>query len=559
MNGRGLARILMGYALTLFFACLALHRYTSLRAIEPAERRTIASRWVNGRRVARTIMQPGEGSACTSPDPEGTWVCETVIAEGPLSFDAARFALALVPARDGVMAELGGVRAFATPDDLVAAQAYDSATSLLDPSLGIGTHRAVVLQLLATDLGVSVASVEREARVKRVRFHSATGPEAPLPTKVTGRDLTPAVVRQAMHAAASHLARGVDATGRFRYLVDATTNRDRVSYNWPRHAGTTYFLAQAAALTDDSALRFACLRAASLLRAERMKPCGSNACIADGDDADVGSSALALIAFSEIVRTGADASYRPAIIELAQFLRSQQRADGELMHLFNRTSGTRADVQFLYSTGEAALGLARAHRITGDAKDLDAATRALSYAVGPGWSFFGSRYYMSEEHWTCQAMSELWDRAPNREALAFCLRWHEIQRTLQFAEGESAFDADGSFSFGPLLTPRVTPTSSRGEAAAAALDVMMRDPNAGTLSARARAEAILSLEDELDRALAFVVRRQIRHESRHLFAAPEDALGALPASVVDMQLRIDYAQHAGSMMARWLELPLRAH
>ena len=145
-------------------------------------------------------------------------------------------------------------------------------------------------------------------------------------------------------------------------------------------------------------------------------------------------------------------------------------------------------------------------------------------------------------------MSDLWDRARDADALAFCLRWHEYQRRLQREAGDSAFDAEGSFGFGPFVTPRVTPASSRGEAAAAALDVVKRDP-----SASARATAVL-LEDELRRAIAFVLRAQLRPGPRHLFARPEDVAGAIPGSAVDLQLRIDYAQHAGSMMIRWLEL-----
>ena len=67
-------------------------------------------------------------------------------------------------------------------------------------------------------------------------------------------------------------------------------------------------------------IRFACLRAAARLRDDMMKDCGAHKCIADDDEADVGSSALALIAFSEIVRTGADASYRRPVVALTSFL-----------------------------------------------------------------------------------------------------------------------------------------------------------------------------------------------------------------------------------------------
>jgi hypothetical protein len=548
MSVRALARLLVAYVLALAVACFAMHRHASLRELAPGERRVVISRWSAGRLVTRSIAAAGSSPIAAGAAAEGeTIVEEAAIAEAPLSLHPRTFPFSLVAGRDGLVAELDGKTAWVTVDDLLAAQAYDHASTFLDPSLGFGTHRATVLSLLSAQLGVPVADIEQRARVKRIRFER---PRA----KPDATSLDRELVKTAVREAAMYLARGVDEQGRYRYLVDALTDRPLAGYSWPRHAGTTYFLAQAAALFDDATLRFACLRAAARLRDDMMQPCGAQRCIADGSDANVGSSALALVAFVEIVRTGADASYRSAAVELARFLRSQQRPDGELMHEFDRAKGKPVDVQHLYFTGEAALALSRAHRITGDPEDLLAASRALSRLSGEGWSFFGSRYYFTEEHWTCQAMADLWDRAPNAEALAFCLRWHEYQRRLQADVGASPFDADGSFGFGPFVTPRVTPASSRGEAAAAALEVLKRDAHAGGAGAEEHAHTVALLDDELRRAVAFVGRAQLRPGSRHLFARPEAVQGAFPGSDVDLQLRIDYAQHAGSMMIRWLEL-----
>jgi hypothetical protein len=326
-------------------------------------------------------------------------------------------------------------------------------------------------------------------------------------------------------------------------------------YNWPRHSGATYFLAQAAALLDDAEVRYACLRAASQLRDVMMKSCGANKCVAnEGEDADVGSSALALVAFSEIVRTGADPGYAIAVSELASFLRAQQRADGELMHYFDRSRQVPLDVQVMYYTGEAALGLSRAHRVTKDPRDLDAAKRALDHLSGAGWSFFGSRYYYGEEHWTCQATEDLWDRAPNEAALDFCLRWHEFQRRIQHASGDSPFDAEGAFGVGPVASPRVTPASSRGEAAVAALDVLLREKRKAH---PIHEEDIPLLDRQLRRSVSFVLRHQMVPGNvtwaPHLFPHPDEVRGALPGSPVDWQLRIDYVQHAGSLLVRWVE------
>jgi len=546
MSLHALARLLLAYALALVIACLAMSQHATLRELAPAERQVVVSRWVNGQLVARSTTKPGEPPAASATK---GFVHETTVAEAPLSLDERTFPFALVPGRDGLVAELGDKTAWVTVDDLLSTQAYDHAATFFDASLGLGTHRPTVLALLATRLEATVVDVEQRAHVKRVRFERSVPGAAPAP-RITGDSLDRARVKTIAHDAARQLALGVDSTGHYRYLIDPFKDLPLGGYSWPRHAGTTYFLAQAAALFDDVEIRFACLRAAARLRDDMMQSCGAHRCIADGPDADVGSSALALVAFAEIVRTGADASYRAPAVELALFLRSQQRPDGELMHEFDRAKGKPVDVQHLYYTGEAALALSRAHRMTGDPEDLRAASRALSRLAGSGWSFFGSRYYFSEEHWTCQAMADLWDRAPDHEALAFCLRWHEYQRSLQHTEGDSPFDADGSFGFGPVVTPRVTPASSRGEAAGAALDVLKREASAGADHAR----SIALLEDELRRAIAFVARAQLRSGTSHLFARPDRVLGAFPGSAVDLQLRIDYGQHAGSMMIRWLEL-----
>jgi hypothetical protein len=44
-------------------------------------------------------------------------------------------------------------------------------------------------------------------------------------------------------------------------------------------------------------------------------------------------------------------------------------------------------------------------------------------------------------------------------------------------------------------------------------------------------------------------------DRRYLFEDPAAIEGAMPGSEVDWQLRIDYTQHAGSALLRWLDRP----
>jgi hypothetical protein len=547
-----LARVLVAWLLATALACAIVRHAFAVKDSGPA-REVVASVWSGGALVERVVLghandRDARLDAALAAHADATLVHESVVDEGPvLVHPQAAFALSYVPGRDGVVATLGSRTEYLTPDELLARQGYDRGVDVPSLAFKAGVDVPLVLAILAERFGVTVPDLLEHARFRRARLVRSI-PAAEPPRAITAATMTETDVRDAVIAAGRFLARGVDPTGRFRYLIDAPTNRTLPGYDWPRHAGATYFLAQAAALSGDAAMGFAALRAGNLLRGRAMVDCGPNRCIGDTDAVDVGSSALAVIAFVEIARTGLDPSFREAASALAAFLRAQQRPDGELMHVYDRNAKRPVDVQYLYYTGEAALALSRASLLLGDPEDRDAASRALARLVGSGWRFFGSRYYFGEEHWTCQAMEDLWDRAPDPTALDFCVRWQAYDRQLQYGEGDTPYDADGAYGLGPIVTPRLTPVGSRCEAGIATLDAGAR---AGTVSA----DELRRLDLEMRRSLAVLLRHQLRPGLKYLFADPSAVEGAMPASEVDWQLRIDFAQHAGSALVRWLSRP----
>lgn len=549
-----LARDLLVFFAVLLTACLLVERVFSVHA--PDAPVALAGVWKGGALVDRVVVSSASDPRVADlqrAHPDAEVVIESIDGTSPiLTKPEALFALSLVPAHDGIEVTLGGQTAYVTPDDLLVRQAYDHGVTISELSISFGADVQVALALAADRLHATVPDIVSSARIRRIRV-TRTRPSRPAAPRVGPRDVTPELVRSAALEAARYLARGVDERGRFRYLVDAASNRTLPGYDWPRHSGATYFLAQAAALSKDPDLTYATLRAASLLRDQTMTTCGANKCIGVDDQPEIGSSALATVAFAEIARTGLDASYRPVVADLARFLRSQQRPDGEFMHVYDRRNDHPVDVQYLYFSGEATLALARAQALDpGDLASRTAASRGLAFLVGPGWRFFGDRYYYGEEHWTCQALGDLWDVAPNPDALDFCVRWARYNRRLMHEDGDSPHDADGALGFDPVITPRLTPVASRCEAAVATLRVAKR---AGASSGVPEAE-LHAMDEQLHRAFAFLLRFQFRAEGAtptHLFADPAAVSGAMPGSPVDWQLRIDYAQHAGSAMIRWLE------
>jgi hypothetical protein len=552
MKVRTLATVLAVWALATGVLCGAVHHAFAIEARAGGPRAVVASAWSRGSLVARAVLaRPGDSDpsldAALRSGEDVALRYEIVAGEGPApTSPEILLALSLAPGRDGLVVTLDGRTEYLTPDDLLARQAYRSGVRVSGVELTLGVDVPTALALLGERFGATARDVLDRGTFRRARFER-TGAVAPRQAAALADSPGDEELRAATVAAGSFLARGVDAEGRFRYRIDGATNRTLPGYDWPRHAGATYLLARIARRSQDPALAWATLRAASALR-ERSASCGEHRCIADGETADVGSTALAVLAFVEVVRAGLDPGYALLVPELAAFLRGQQRRDGEFMHRYDRGPSRPVDVQYLYSSGEAALALSRAHALLGDPRDLDAAKRAVTHLVGPAWSFFGSRYYQGEEHWTCQAMADLWDRSPDAGALHFCLRWMTYLRGLQLGPEDTPYDADGAYGVGPLQVPPLTPAASRCEAGAATLAVARR--------AGVPPESLSPLAAQLKRSLALLLRQQFRATDPArlgLVSDPAAVDGAIPATEVDWSVRIDFAQHAAGAWLGWLD------
>jgi hypothetical protein len=393
---------------------------------------------------------------------------------------------------------------------------------------------------LSKELNVPAEELWRTGSFTRIVVRRELPKPPPAPkAKPTALDL-----RNAAIAGAVYLARNLEGDGRFRYEVDARTNFASPGYNWPRHGGATHFLAEAAGHSKVPALRDAARLAARQLAEQATANCGAHRCVGDRDPADLGSSALALLAYTEVLKHGIDDSLRVPAQELAEFLRSMQRKDGEFMHLYDRSKSRPIDIQLAYYTGEAALALARHYRLSRDRRDLDAAKAALFYTANRRWKFFGSHYYFDYEHWTCQAMAELWDLAPDRGALDLCMRWQHFNRKMQ-VDSSRLGDFEGGFA-DPLTPPRLAPAGSRSEGAVATLAVMRK--------AGSDPEEIAALERQIERSLAFMLRYQLTPGPSFLFANPAQMFGGFPGSAIDYIVRIDYPQHVGAAMLRYADM-----
>jgi hypothetical protein len=544
MTPRTLLRLL-GIWLAVLIACSVLI-FFSVR-IDRTQAPTgpyLVSVWERGTRVARTVVasDPEHALQVAAERPGAQRIIERVVDSAPILWRSwLLLGHSLVPAQDGLSASYKGRTAYATPNDLLKLEAYERTMALGPLSLVLGIDVNQVLGTLARELGTEPAELLRHGSLRRFAVSS----DAAYPRKVTEADVTVDAIKSSVESAARYLARNQRRNGSFRYELNAVIGTESDDYNFPRHAGASFFLARAGNQFQDAKLQRAGQRAGAFMKDGFTLRCGAHDCIGEGEQVDIGASALALLAYVELI-SGGNEEFRAPALELAGFLRAQQRPDGEFQHFYSVKEQHPIDIQVEYYTGEATFALSSVARVSQNPKDLEAARRGLSFLVKRSPLFLGSRYFWGAEHWTCQALADLWRRAPDPVALQFCLDWQAVNRNLQFESPPLPGQYDGGISRGPFMSPRLTPTASRLEAAVATLEVAR--------AAGIPAAQIEVLEHQVKRAFAFLLRYQYTPGPTHLMPNPGRLHGGFPGSPVDLHVRIDYPQHAAGALLRYWEL-----
>jgi hypothetical protein len=415
------------------------------------------------------------------------------------------------------------------------------------------------LDKLARVLAVRASQKGPIDRSKLFRFRTDTfveGPAGnvqlyrgiPAPPPLSGKALREAALEGGRFLVA-HLA----PNGRYIYEHDletgAQTDPKSASYSMPRHAGTTYFLAELYRITKEEWLREPIERAFAHLaelmangRCASTLPSGEQIdCVLDRTEriAHLGSTALTVVALAEYQRATGDKRYLPTAKKLAAFLLYMQRPDGSFRHLYDSYKKQYDDKsQLLYYSGEAALALARMHVVTGEAVYAQAAEKALDWLVD-WYDFFMAGFFYGEEHWTCIAAEAQWPASKHEKWKDFCHGYGAFLRQQQAGVGEHPDEDDfaGAYVFTPFLVPYNTPAGSRTEAM---ISAYLLGKHHGTPDADVLAQ--------IRAAMQYALGQQIRPNSD--FAVIGPGLGGMPGSPIDRTVRIDYVQHVCSAMIR---------
>ena len=524
----------------------------------------------------------GDGTlyAMSSADRNKTRIqVDVVTGKGPLGGNHWLFDALAVPGVGDMMAINSGVEGIGVtiqgrttlvlPHELVAAKllaAKKPSQALADFAMGVDLDKIRSLVAMRANQPKGVT------KDQLFRFRTDTFVEWPVDRRAdraaplslyrgipAAPKLTAKVLRDYALDGGRFLVAHMAPNGRYIYEHDLATGSQTdprgPSYSMPRHAGTTYFLAELYRITKEEWLREPIERAFSHL-AELM---GNGKCtgkLADGTEIDcvmdkteriasLGSTALAVVALAEYQRATGDKRYLPMATKLSAWILWMQRDDGSFRHRYDPTT-KRADneAQDLYYSGEAALALARMHVITGDPKYAKATEGALDWLVG-WYDFFMSGFFYGEEHWTCIASEAAYPTAKNPAYRDFCHGYGKFLRQQQAEVGEHPDEDDfaGAYNFTPFLVPYNTPAGSRTEAM---ISAYLLGRHHGTPDAEVR--------DQIRAALQYALGQQIRPEND--FAVIGPGLGGMPGSPIDRNVRIDFVQHVCSAFIRaseWID------
>ena len=477
--------------------------------------------------------------------------------------------LAINPGIEGIGAEIDGKRALVLPHELVATKQLSTkrpAAALPDFAMGIDLAR--IAQIVGSRIGVQ-RGLPTEALF---RFRTDTFVEQPedrrtLPPVQLTRGIPPApqlsatALREAALAGGRYLVAHLAPNGRYIYEHDLNTgfrsNPAGGAYSMPRHAGTTYFLAELYRITKEEWLREPIERAfahlAELLASGRCAgtlPDGQPFdCVLDKSEpvAQLVSTALTVVALAEYQRATGDTRYLPLATKFATWILYMQRPDGSFRHLYNPSTKQPDDkAELLYYSGEAALALARMHVITGDAKYARAAERALDWLVD-WYDFFLGGFLYGEEHWTCIAAEAAWPAVKRPKYREFCDGYGAFLRMQQPHRGDHPDEDDlaGAYNFTPFVAPYNTPAGSRTETM---ISAYLLGQHHGHGDPEIRAQIRLTLQ--------YLLGQQIRPEGA--FNVVGEGLGGMPGSPIDRNVRIDFVQHVCSAMIRaseWIDQP----
>lgn len=332
-------------------------------------------------------------------------------------------------------------------------------------------------------------------------------------------------LERTVHEAAQHLRFHMKPDGKFAYVVKGPSGEPGGGYNFPRHAGGTWFMAKVGQQTGDLRIQQGTKAAADFLARHTVRLDDGRAYVIDPARKDgkawVGTTALALLSFVE-----ADL-YPELQVRYSAFLASAVNSQGKVLGDLDRESESfPPQPAVTYAQGQVLLALATAENaeITGVSEAL---ARAGAYVDGPYWPQPAARMAILDEHWMCIASDQLdrMGREPNGRNV--CNAYLANQMDL---------NADSALAM---------PAGPAGGIAEAWMAAALMDARRGIFRRH--------FDQALEHGL-LVLAQRYRPADAAFLERPEALLGGFRDNAWSLDVRVDAVQHIGFSLLGLAEL-----
>jgi hypothetical protein len=259
---------------------------------------------------------------------------------------------------------------------------------------------------------------------------------------------------------------------------------------------------------------------------------------------DLGADGLGLVALTEIEKVQPKVVSFDDLKALARFILSLQKEDGSFHHRYRDQKGPVMNWDCLYYPGEAVCGLLSLYEVDHSQEWLTVSGKALAYLAKSRTTV----QKLPDDHWALIATAKFLPHYEQSQCSATQaeLMQHAVQICQAMLTEQITNATNPDFNGGFTADGRTTPAATRLEGLLAALEFL--PPSEIALRKR--------IETSVNRGIDFLLGAQIKSGE---FAGgmpaimPETALQN-GSTAAQMEIRIDYVQHALCAMIRYQTL-----
>lgn len=248
--------------------------------------------------------------------------------------------------------------------------------------------------------GLSVKNPTHRVRM-RTFMASAEGTVAVHRTWSAPQPTTPDALLAAALAGGLHIASNMADDGEYAYIIQGPSGEEGKGYNFPRHAGATWFLARLYKRTGDERIGEAARKGIAYMVKHTRKTPDGRAYVQDPTRKDgkawVGTTGLGVLG---IIEMGVEPELTAQYIA---FIASAVDDSGVIRGDMNTATFTWPEQdEITYAQGQGLLALAAAERakVPGATAAFD---RARAYVDGDYWPMPAAYFKTLDEHWMCLA------------------------------------------------------------------------------------------------------------------------------------------------------------